>query len=270
VLGGVAAVFFAMVVMPLTVWATSAAVDAVRDAVGADSVVLVDPEPEELPPIEIIEARFVRLGSEADPRRLPSRYIPSAATAPQPVVSPLPGEGAAPVDATATPENPLPPSPTGTRAPNQANTSTAQAQAVDARQDLLTRLGDSAEATAELAAPRFREGHADGIVDGTETVDNGNLYRGRLYSFFRRGWQVPTSIPAGELRGLACSVSIDLTADGRVGAFRITSGSGNEAFDGSVRQRLNQAVGASLPPPPADVADEYLGHSIPFRFVPPR
>lgn len=270
VLGGLVAVFCALVVLPLTVWATSAAVDAARGALGEDPALAAEPEPEALPPLEVIEARFVRLGSAPEPRRLPSRYIPSAATAPQPVVSQLPGEGEAPVDATTAPENTLAPDPTGTRAPNQATTSAAQAQAVDARQDLLTRLGDRAEATAELAVPRFREGDAEGIAEGTETRENGNIYRGRLYSFFRRGWQVPTSIPAAELRGLACSVSIELTADGRVGSFRVTNGSGNEAFDSSVRQRLNQAVGASLPPPPADEADEYLGHSIPFRFVPPR
>ena len=268
VVGGLVAVFCALVVLPATVWGTSAAVDAARDALGAEEVVA--PEEEELPPLEIVEARFVRLGSERDPRRLPSHYIPSAATAVQPVVSPLPGEGEAPVDATATPENPLPPDPTGTRAPHHANTSTAHQQTVDARQAALDRLGDSAEATAELAQPRFREGDAEGIAEGTETRETGNIYSGRLYSFFRRGWQVPTSIPASELRGLACSVSIEITADGRVGGFSITRGSGNDVFDSSVRQRLNQAVGAALPPPPPEVADDYLGHNIPFRFVPPR
>lgn len=266
-MGGLVAVFCALVVMPLTVWGTSAVVDAARDALGGEEVVV--PE-EELPPLEFVEARFVRLGSEPEPRRLPSHYIPSAATSTQPVVSPLPGEGEAPVDATATPENPLPPDPTGTRAPSQANTSTANTQTVDARQALLDRLGDSAEATAELAQPRFREGDAEGIAEGTETRATGDVYRGRLYSFFRRGWLVPTSIPASELRGLACSVAIEITSDGRVGGFSITRSSGNDVFDSSVRQRLNQAVGAALPPPPEDVADDYLGRSIPFRFVPPR
>ena len=55
VVGGLVAVFCALVVLPATVWGTSAAVDAARDALGAEEVVA--PEEEELPPLEIVEAR---------------------------------------------------------------------------------------------------------------------------------------------------------------------------------------------------------------------
>lgn len=269
VLGGLIAVFCVLGALPLTVWATAAAVDVARAALGAEPEVVVEPE-EEVPPLEVVVARFVRLGTPPEPRRMPSRYIPTASTAPQPIPSTTPGEGEAPLDTTAAPENALAPDPAGTRARPETHSTTASAQATDARQDLLARLGDRAEATAQLANPRFREGDPDGIAEGTEARGQADIYPGRLYTFFRRGWQVPSSIPDSELRGLSCSVTVDVTADGRVGAYRITRPSGNEAFDSSVRQRMAQTVGAALPAPPADEAERYLGHAIPFRFVPPR
>ena len=93
-----------------------------------------------------------------------------------------------------------------------------------------------------------------------------DLYIGKLYSYFRRGWQVPTLIPLEELEKLACVVELSITEDGRVGDYDLKRPSGNEAFDDSVRRRLSQAQGSQLPEPPEAVASQVLGETISLRF----
>ncbi len=275
-LGGLAAAFTALVLMPGALVLTSVLVSALAGAVVGEAVPEEAPVEPEVLPVEVVEARFVRLGSTPDPRRLPSRYVPSASTAPA-LATPPPAVEAVPE---ATPEpppaaplepppfNPNDPRlrpPTPTQAPPATTGDTIRP--ADARVDALTRLGDRAEATAELSRPREREGDAEGIAEGTETRDNGDLYLGRLYSYFRRGWHVPTSIADAELRGLSCVVEVVITQDARVGNVRVVRSSGNDAFDASVSTRMNQAAGASLPAPPTEDADRFLGRAITLRFL---
>ena len=92
------------------------------------------------------------------------------------------------------------------------------------------------------------------------------IYLGKLYSYFRRGWQVPALISQEELQKLTCVIELSITEDGRVGGYELKRSSGNEAFDESVRRRMNQAEGAELPPPPESVVDRILGETISLRF----
>lgn len=274
VIGGLVASVGATLLLPLVVIVTATVVTALRSAAGLDA----DPPDEPvIEPVEVIEARFVMLGSELDPRQLPDRYLPSLATAPPPSTSPsdaLPEPAPPeppPTEASAIPDVlPAPPTPaersaTAERTPTGSRAS-PQAQAI-AREDALTRIGDRADALSSRSQPRLRAGDPDGIPEGTETRATGDIYLGQLYSFFRRGWQAPTDIPDAELRGLSCVVEVVLTADARVGTWRIQQPSGSDSFDRSVEVRMAQTAGSALPPPPADVAERYLGHSISLRFL---
>ncbi|MCS6797392.1 MAG: TonB C-terminal domain-containing protein [Myxococcota bacterium] len=192
--------------------------------------------------VEVTETRFVKLGRILDPRQLPSKARPVRSSAPeQPSRTPhREARRVTPPDAAVAPR-PL--------------------------EDLLTRLGTRAEELARTDELPPQEGDPQGIEQGTERRDRGNVYAGILYAFFRRGWQVPTTIPEEALRELVCTVEVEITPEARVGATRVVAGSGNDEFDDSVRTRLAQAEGAQLPEPPEHEAERYLGATVRLRFL---
>ena len=201
-------------------------------------------------PIQVIETRFVRLGKRREPRRLPSKEIPDAQqTAPVPQ---------------APDSEPMAAVPTGKKEKGLAKPKKKRSQRDD---DLLSQLGERAGAISELTKGPELEGDPDGIVEGTKASgDELEIYLGKLYSYFRRGWQVPTLLTDDELQELACVVELSVTKDGRVGDYEVKRPSGNEAFDESVRRRMSQAQGAELPGPPESVANRILGDTISLRF----
>ncbi len=202
------------------------------------------------PPIEVIETRFVRLGKQRPQRRLPSKEVPAAqqsARAP-----------AAPDSASAAPVR-----------SGKSERGLADPKKKRQRQDedLMATLGQRAGAISDLRKGPELEGHEEGIVEGTKsTGSEKDLYLGKLYTYFRRGWQVPTLIADDELEKLTCVIELSVTEDGRVGDYEIKRPSGNEAFDESVRRRVNQTQGAKLPEPPESVAKQVLGETISLRF----
>ena len=207
---------------------------------------------DDLPPptIEVIETRFVRLGKRKEPRRLPSKEIPDAQqTAPVPQA----------------PESePMAAVPTGKKEKGLAKPNKKRNQRDE---DLLSQLGERAGAISDLTKAPELEGDPDGIVEGTKaTGDELEIYLGKLYSYFRRGWQVPTQISDEELQKLACVIELSVSQDGRVGDYELKRPSGNEVFDESVRRRMSQAEGADLPEPPESVANRVLGETISLRF----
>jgi TonB C terminal len=201
-------------------------------------------------PIEVIETRFVRLGKRKEPRRLPSKEVPDA-----PQTAPVPQS----------PESePMTAVPTGKKEKGLAEPKEKQRERDD---DLLSQLGERAGAISELTKGPELEGDPDGIVEGTESSgDDLEIYLGKLYSYFRSGWQVPTLITDEELQKLACVIELSITKEGHVGDFEVTRPSGNEAFDDSVLRRMAQAEGAELPAPPDSVATRILGETISLRF----
>ena len=201
-------------------------------------------------PIEVIETRFVRLGKRREPRKLPSKEIRDA-------------EQTAPVPQ-APESEPMAAVPTGKEEKGLAKPKEKRNQRDE---DLLSQLGERAGAISDLTKGPELEGDPDGIVEGTKaTGDELEIYLGKLYSYFRRGWQVPTLITDEELQKLACVIELSVTKDGHVGDYEVTRPSGNEAFDESVRRRMNQAEGAELPGPPESVANRIFGETISLRF----
>lgn len=207
------------------------------------------PEPAPLEPEidDVVQARFVQLGEILDPSQLPNRIVPILRTdQPEPQAAP-------------SLERTPPP-------PAQRPEERRQRDSVD---DALRRLSEDAQVFAEREEARVREGNPDGVEGGTERQGTeGDLYRGRLWAFFRRGWSVPTTIPDAVVERLTTVVVIDVAADTRITGFRIGRSSGNPDFDESVSAqmtRIQQAEG-NIPPPPDEVADQYLGRQVTLNF----
>jgi TonB family protein len=241
--GGVSFAFGAFVAVPLLVLLSGYLLGGLQNIFGTSTEDLPPP------PIEVIETRFVRLGKKRPQRRLPSKEVPAAQQSARMAAAP---------DSSAAVPIPSTKSEKGLAKPKKK-------QKQD--DDLLSALGERAGAISDMRKGPELEGDPEGILEGTKSEgDEKDIYLGKLYSYFRRGWQVPTVIPVDELQQLTCVVALSVTEDGRVEGYEIKRPSGNEAFDESVRRRLSQAEGASLPKPPDSVADQVLGETISLRF----
>lgn len=194
---------------------------------------------------DVIEARFVRLGRDFE-EELPNRVVPVLATAPPPP-SEVPSEEPPPEEQPEPVEEPPP----------------------NAVEDLIARLDDRAELFEEMAERRELEGNPAGIEGGFETEGSeGDIYRGRVASFFRRGWTIPTTMSREDAQGLVATVAVSIGPDLQILSFEIQRSSGNPLFDESVIQQLTrlQASDQRIPPPPEEVADQYIGQTIPIRY----
>jgi hypothetical protein len=189
-----------------------------------------------IPEDKIVEARFVKLGQKLDPKKLPNRKVPVKTTAPQPGVA-VSKEMDPPK-----PKEPKPPPPQ------------------HAEENPLLHLGDRAQQFAELQQKQEQEGDPKGIEEGTETqAKAGDLYRGQLVSFFKRGWTIPSTL--GDTSRLTTRASVEITADRHVGEHTIVKPSGEPLFDQSVEDRFNElrSLGTTLPEPPPEVASQFSG-----------
>lgn len=234
---GAVVAFVVHVVLPVLTLAVLGALTAVG--------LLATDEPEtELPPVEqVIQARFIQRGEIIDPRQLPNRQVP--------------------IMRTDTPE----PGPSK-RTPTEAVPREQRERQRDSVADALQRLSNDAQIFAEREERRVQEGDPDGVEGGDRQASEGDLYAGRLQLFFRRGWQVPTTINREVVRGLVTVASVEVGADLRVTSFRVTRSSGNPDFDLSVEQQLQRLVDsqAVIPPPPEEVASQYVGRGVTVRF----
>lgn len=195
---------------------------------------------------EVIQARFVQLGRDFE-HELPNRDVPFQSTAP-PEPSEVPREN--------TP-------------PQKQPTQRVENRPPDTVDDLLTRLNRRAQTFTEMADPQELEGSPEGLEEGTERRGSeGDIYRGRLYSFFRRGWTIPTTLARDEARRLSTIMNVSIGADLSIQSFDVRTPSGNPLFDDAVVQQLTrlQASDQRIPPPPDEVADQYIGRTIAVRF----
>jgi outer membrane biosynthesis protein TonB len=213
----------------------------------AGVTIFAEPPPDEVVIDDVVQARFVTLGEILDPNELPNRIVPILRT-----------DTPDPQHAPSLEENPPPPA--------QEPPEPRQRDSVD---DALRRLSEDAQVFAEREEERVREGNPEGIEGGTEREGTeGDLYRGRLHAFFRRGWSVPTTISDDVVRGLTAVIVIDVAEDTRITAFRLARSSGNPDFDESVEAQMTRIMQSdgNLPPPPEEVADQYLGRQVTLPF----
>jgi len=232
-LGGVGAVLFAHAGLPLLIMAVTAALSGPEDATPRR---YIDES-------HVVEAHFVRKGVKKDPDKLPDRIVPRKSTAP---------DNSTVVSKNMNPEKPIKPD---TEPPPE-----------NATEDLVKRFGDRVQAFAEVSDLEL-EGDPDGIVGGTETeAKAGDIYRGKLVEFFRRGWTIPTTL--GDTSKLTVTAVFLMTTGLKVGPSSIVNGSGEPMFDQSVEDRFEQlrTLGTTLPEPPPEVAADFLGQEITVRF----
>jgi hypothetical protein len=190
-----------------------------------------------IPEDKIVEARFVKLGKKLDPKKIPNRKVPIKTTAPDKSVAVSKNE-----------DPPKPKKPDAGPPPERAEVNP------------LKNIGDRAQQFAELAERREQEGDPNGLEEGTEMeAKAGDLYRGQLVAFFKRGWTIPTTI--GDTSHLTTRATVLITADRRVGEHTIIRPSGDSLFDQSVEDRFNElrTLGTTLPEPPPEVADQFRG-----------
>jgi TonB C terminal len=235
IIAGVLAVVFVHLALPYIVWAIVHLLSVAGLAVDVER-----PLPEDLPPV--IQARFLQLGEQIDPRQLPNRRVPILRTdRPQPM-----------------PSKRSPTEPPPERTERQANSVA----------DVLQRLSNDAQIFAEAEERRVQEGDPDGIEGGDTEASEGDLYAGRLSSFFWRGWTVPTTLSRDQVQRLTTTVMVEIGDDLKIHSFRIARGSGDADFDLSVGAQIQRLIdtGATIPPPPEEVAAQYLGQTRPFRF----
>lgn len=195
-------------------------------------------EEEKVVPFKFMETRLVKLGVDRK-NRLPNKEIPANTKVQQ-----------APSKA------PLPTSERVKRPEDLAEDAKSTAT------DDLSQLGNRAEDLANDARARDREGDPDGVEEGTATRDEGNIFLGKLQRYFQRDWDPPDSIADAELKQLIATVSIEIADGGRMGGYKWRKKSGNEAFDASVKRRLDDAVGQMLPDPP----EELWGTAVNINF----
>ncbi len=205
---------------------------------------LVIPVPTPPPEVEWVEARLIKLGRQFDTSELPNRRREARTTAPE-RPSMVARHGARRVEVPdAGPENSL--------------------------DDLVARIGTTADELAQIANQAEQEGDPDGVAEGTHSAEDGDRYATYLYGLFRRGLRRPTSISDEEIRGLRATVQVHTTAGGQIDRFTISRPSGNTDFDSAIRMRMDQAVGTQLREPPEEERDRYFGTSFPVGFRPPR
>jgi len=210
---------------------------------GVDVESALAPEPPPPPPPHVVQAHFLQLGQELDPHQLPNRRVPILRTdTPEPAPS-----------RRADPTRPPP-----ERREHQRDSTT----------DALQRLSEEAQTFAEREERRVQEGDPEGVEGGDREAAEGDLYAGRLSIFFRRGWQVPTTLDRDELAELTTVVSVHIGTDLRVESFRLLRSSANDDYDLAVRQQLERLIAAqaTVPDPPSSVAVDYVGRDITFRY----
>jgi hypothetical protein len=112
---------------------------------------------------------------------------------------------------------------------------------------------------ADAGGPGAKEeGFSDGVKGGTETdplkrraID---VYRGRLMSWFQRGFHVTgTGLPPEELKKLRVVATVQMSGL-TVSGYSITP-SGNAAIDAAARARLDSVKGSDVPHPPDNFPD---------------
>ncbi|MBK6696216.1 MAG: hypothetical protein IPG50_29075 [Myxococcales bacterium] len=203
-------------------------------------------EPVREQPKPVIAAALLKLGKPIDPKRLPDRVVPRAATAPR-------------KEAVASREEPDKRAPDAGPPPPLAKES-----------DLANLIKKTDPFAEDAGVARAEEGRAEGVAEGTTSDPNkvraGDMYAAQLAKFFRDRWQIPTVISQGEASRLC--VTFQISIGPRMALWRVkpepVRKSGNDLFDDSARTMLDKLLDdrTGLPDPPAEVADSFRGRTV--------
>ena len=194
-----------------------------------------------VPPPPAVRARLVKLGRPANTRRTRANTL--VATAPQSGIA---------LSRTGREETKVRP----TKAPLTKN-------ALDS--DALARTLAHAAQLGQQGAPEAGEGSPDGVeggeIDAAEAREI-DLYMSMLQRLFRANFRVPATVE--DVSSKRCSVRVAINRDLSVGSPAVASSSGDATFDQSALAAA-RAVN-TVPPPPAEIADQVLGRPITVRY----
>ncbi len=103
----------------------------------------------------------------------------------------------------------------------------------------------------ETEDPNLREeGHADGVIGGTEQDALKafviSQYKATLIRWFKAGFSAPRGM---EFCDISALVTVNVSGDRTVTSYTLAS-SGNPTFDAKVRAHMDRKVGQQVPPPP--------------------
>ncbi len=96
----------------------------------------------------------------------------------------------------------------------------------------------------------------------TQRVSMINKYRSLIEAQVRRQWRVPP----GTKLGMSCELRVRLIPSGDVMQVQVTKSSGNTVFDRSVETAVRMASPLPLPPPEANLFDEFRELVFPFTL----
>jgi hypothetical protein len=200
----------------------------------------------------VIGANLLKLGKPLDPKQLPDRLVPRAATAPQQKIVASREE---PTHKSEKPDAGPPP-------PNAQDS------------DILRLIAKSDPFAEDAGKTRPEPGFLNGSDAGTETdpskVHAGDLYGASLAKFFQDRWQIPTVISEGEERKLC--VYLQVAVDRRMQIWFVKQApdkpSSNDLFDDSARSMLQKLADdhTGLPEPPPEIAEQYHGQRIQLKL----
>ncbi|MFO0722950.1 MAG: TonB C-terminal domain-containing protein [Myxococcota bacterium] len=190
-----------------------------------------------------IPVQLVKLGKKRDPKLLP-RLVAEEPPAPPDAVK---------LDTGKKP-NETPPKPKDKR-------ETADGKLSDAAKRLLdNRLDRSLEKIAPEGDP---EGDAHGTT--TDVTNAASGYARDVLRVLQAGYRPPETIPASERPSLKTRVVLFIERNGKISRHEILEPHRNEAFMNAVENLLRSAT---LPPPPAALADQLAESGIEVVFHP--
>ena len=179
------------------------------------------------PPPSYVVAKLVRLGKPKDPKKMPNKRNPIAAT--------HKAEG---IDLSADANDaPARKKPKKERAGKEA--------------DKMQASLDRAELMAAAQQEIEQEGSPDGVVGGTaRTASEGDAYMTRIADLWNRTWSLPSIIPKEEAKSLFVLLVLNIDKTGRLQfPLQFDQPSGNAHFDNSVKAAWKKIGKIPLPPP---------------------
>ncbi|MEQ8276374.1 MAG: TonB C-terminal domain-containing protein [Deltaproteobacteria bacterium] len=197
-------------------------------------------------PVEAVTVELVRLGKPRDPKLLPRKTAPALA----------PKDDGVALDTgnKTKPEKRRKPQ---KKSPEMSDAARRMLEGSDARlDDALSKL-DSEEP----------EGQEDGDIMGTaaRAKNAATKYQAEIARTLKSKYVLPTTIPASQRRFLSAEVVLFIERNGTISRYEIVKAHPNQAFMASVETMLKRT---KLPPPPRELADQYLDTGVGVRFKP--
>lgn len=134
------------------------------------------------------------------------------------------------------------------------------------QEDSKSKLAGAFDKFGTAKPPEELEGALDGDVRGDSAKQEGDRYSGLIYTQVKQYYDVSQTIPETERMHLKANVFLRVARNGKVSDVKLTRPSGNDLFDAAVLAAVKKS--SPLPPPPAEVGDEFQKDGVVLTFTP--